>query len=364
VIIFKEGKSKTIEYGLLKGIPVVNPLWLHDSLTQNLLLPKDSYTIKKTFTEVLNEKVLSSNNSSSTNSMVNKALKKRNSEDPKDDGKKQKAKKSEGEKKFIDLNNFKEEINRNKTITEKVKSAINSKPKSETGKDKDKENKKITNFFGKSEKKPRLSSSEDYNDKLHICSYCLDEGQKSTIKSLTQKLGIFTLNKIPITSIDKLKEHSYIVTTENYRKHDLKIIYAILNNIRLLNFTYFEQASIDNSYPTDIELYLIPFPIDILKLREIKPLAVDKFKISLHENLGGTKPLLLEIVKLLGDASQISEHLRLSDICIVNKYEVDTIPSNVKLLNQDFLIDSFLNMKLMDLDNMKYFPEKLKKKKL
>jgi hypothetical protein len=372
VIIYKEGKGKTVEYGLLKNIPIVNPLWLHDSLTQNQLLQKDNYLIKKTYTEMLNEKVLSSNASSTTNSMGNKAQKtgKRKSDEVSEKDKKQKViktEKTEDGKKFIDLNKFSEEIAKNKAITEKAKEGgtPNKKDTILNEENKENNNKKITTFFEKKEpvkpKDPpnRVKSPEDYSDRLHICSYCLDDGHKKLIKSVTGKFEKYVLNKIAITSIDKLKEYSYIVTTETYRKNDLKIIYAILNNIKLLNLTYFEQAEKDKKYPTNIENFIIKYPIDISKPTDNKPLS--RYKIYLHDSLSGTRPILLEVTKLLG--GDISEHLRLSDICVVNKYEVDAIPSSVKLLNQDFLVDCILNNKLMDMENMKYLPERVVKKK-
>jgi hypothetical protein len=374
VVIFKEGKQKTLEYALLKSIPIVSPLWLHECRESKQLVPKDNYLIKKTYTEILNEKVLSSNTSSIASSIGNKVgvKRKRKSGDDEttEDTKKQKVKKSEEEKKYIDLNDYTQEIEKNKKITENVKNnskSITTKSNIlEENKDilTNKENKKITNFFGKTETKKTADEIvsniiEDYCDKLHICSYNLDDNNKNLIRKVIRNLGIYALNKIPITTIDKLKEHSYIVTSQNYRKNDLKVIYAILNNIKLLNLSYFEQADKIGSYPSNTEDYIIKPDVDTTH----KPFQKERLKIFLHESLGTSIGLLLELVKLLGGEQDISEHLRLSDICIINKYEVDSIPSNVKVLNQDFLIDCLFKKKLMDVENLKYHPEKVFKKK-
>jgi hypothetical protein len=380
---------------------------LHESVTKGILVPKDKYLIKKTFTELYQEKGLASNSSSAASSITGVRGKKRKSNENTTResaiGKKQKVSsaKTKEDKTVIDLKSYKDEIERNQAIMEEIKKeplpdvkdkelaiASTANPLS------NKENKKITNFFEQNlEKKIKkiekedetsISTELDYNNIDNIIKkekvdndnnnievpgefkniYLHRINLKTTnfITSVCKKLGGFVVAKHPATDINNLSNCEYIIAGENFVKNDLKIIYAALNKIKVLNLTFFEQADTDVKYP-EIENYILPIPLpqDVDK-KEQRPLALDRYKIHLHESLDTSRPILLELVKLLGGEDDISEHLRLSDICIVNLYEKNAIPSHIKLLNQDFLIDSFLNSKLMDMENLKYKPQRKVKK--
>jgi hypothetical protein len=388
-IVFKEGKNKTIEYALRNNIAIVNPLWMHDSLNEGKPLPKEGYVIKKTFTEIINEKDMSNTSSAGSGLGLRKGKRKNeNTELKSEDFKNKKQKtianstKTEEGKKLINLNDFaKNEVKKNKALTQEVKKENNTSSQSTNDNintekpENNKENKKITNFFNKTDTKDtkmRKPANIDVNNRksvidpnaIHICSFGLNEAEKLKINDTCKKLKKYALNKIPFDSLEKLKEYTYIITTENYRKNDMKIIYAVLNNIKLLNFTFFEKALADEKYPEDLNTYLLKYPIDLSNLPEQRPLSVDKYKIHLHESLGGIKPIIIHLITLLGgDHSDIAENIRLSDICIIDKDDTGGKYSNVKLLNKDFLIDCFYFMKFMDMGNLKYQPERVINKK-
>ena len=92
----------------------------------------------------------------------------------------------------------------------------------------------------------------------------------------------------------------------------------------------------------------------------------NNLKISLNMNetlLDEIKhEILSKIVTLLG--ASIVHHIRLSDLCIINKVEsTQYFPPHVRNLNQDLIYDTLSNLKLPDLDNFKYKPKDAKYKK-
>ena len=73
-----------------------------------------------------------------------------------------------------------------------------------------------------------------------------------------------------------------------------------------------------------------------------------------------TLDTLNKICNLLG--GKLVDNIRLADICVLNKFEKEYFPPHVKLVNQEFIIDSFAFFKLPDFNNKKYSPA-IKKKK-
>lgn len=58
-------------------------------------------------------------------------------------------------------------------------------------------------------------------------------------------------------------------------------------------------------------------------------------------------------------------HIRLCDLCIINKIEVSQyFPPHVRNLNQDLLLDTLVTMKLVDFENLKYKPQDSKYRKI
>ena len=96
-----------------------------------------------------------------------------------------------------------------------------------------------------------------------------------------------------------------------------------------------------------------------------QPLIADKYKIFIHPSIHDKETYKLELFHkiifiLFGETKSIlADNIRLSDICIINQEDPkENYPGHVRLINQDFLIDCLFNAKMMDLNNIKYFPRK------
>jgi hypothetical protein len=94
---------------------------------------------------------------------------------------------------------------------------------------------------------------------------------------------------------------------------------------------------------------------------------LNKYKIFFHQSIkegeNSEESLIFntlsKICVLFG--GKVVDNIRLSDICIINRIEKEYFPPQIKLLNQEFLIDTLSIFKLPDLNNKKYSPI-LKKK--
>jgi hypothetical protein len=61
--------------------------------------------------------------------------------------------------------------------------------------------------------------------------------------------------------------------------------------------------------------------------------------------------------------ASLATHIRLCDLCIINKVDSQYIPPHVKILNKDFILDTLNTLRLPDFNNLKYLPKDKKIRK-
>jgi hypothetical protein len=353
-------------------IKLVNPLWVHDSVTKEELLDIEKYLIKKNYTEIYIQNGLQ-NISNITNS--SNGIKKRKfndlskSPDSKQTGsKKKKTDHVKTEEKMLDTVNLKDSLvmreNKNESNISRSENKIETKP-----------NNKITSFF-----KPvminKATKTENENFKIEENANTPIIDESALIKVSSINIGEVNKHKLLncIKSLSKYKyigekiesinDSEYIVITTNQNKHDLKYIHCLLNNKNFIDLKYFTESLQESKYKENIKDYLKSpneNESNDICVKEL-PFKKEKFQFYLHPNIYEKEPLrkdiFVRILNMLG-VDEIETNIRQADICIVNKEDINEyFPGHIKLLNENFIFDCFYNFKVMDLHNIRYTPEK------
>jgi hypothetical protein len=160
---------------------------------------------------------------------------------------------------------------------------------------------------------------------------------------------------------------------------DMKILYLLLINqgkiqnrvkdgkIKMLNFNFILD-SIEKNKALNVDNYLInSIDYNLLFFEKQEKVGRSKlplygFKIFLVCNEDLWKEIYAQTVKILGGS--VVEHIRLSDICLINKVEKNIpYPPHVRKINYDFLFDCLEMKKLPELELVKYQPSDEKYKK-
>lgn len=417
-IIFKEGKNKTVEFALDKNIKLVNPLFIHESEIKGELQNWEQFEIKKSYTE-LNR--ISKMNSLKSNDSVGTIFTKNESENKKrkfDQAFPILLKNEESFSKKIKNNysNIKSNELINKESHENTKLQTEKKSYSTIkNQEMNKSENKITNFF-RPTAKSEIKSNQDskniffenpilnniqtveksvtscYNSKsdlIKISSISLGEEGKFKINSCVKLLGKYIYVG---ESLENISQSEFVVVNDTFNKIDLKYIYCLFYNKKIISLNFFTDSKNQNQYKFHLEdfssfhkssnvneeeqeqekklynFYLKNFPINLKSLEEKKinkdfPFKEDKYKIYLHPSLYEKdlikKEVYVKILEFLG--LEMENNIRLSDICILNKEDLNEhFPGHVRLINESFLFDCFFNWKVMNIENMKYFPEKIK----
>lgn len=427
-IVFKDGKLKTIEYALKHSIKIVNPLWVYDSNLSNSLLEDEKYLVKKTFSETSVQKninnldkakkqqqqILNNNNKRTHQEMVDSTIS--SIKEPENDLIKPKKKLLDDSKN----NKTAEIISKSSTpvtkITEnqasslstgvtkpkialessKHKTSINLKQK-EDSEDDNKRTPKITNFFkkqslsyssqeeqnttpnGNSNIKMKSKTNSEINeiqiDKYKISSIFINEIEKHKILKCCKNFGNF---KYIGDNLKQVSESDFVIVGKNFNKNDTRIVYCVLNKLKLIKLSYFTD-SLENKKYLNIEDYLINIrDISFVKSdyqtneEESKAQLFEKdcIKIYLHPSLFDyektndlKKETLIQCIKYLSKDDTIVDNIRLATMCIINKYDPsDYFPGHVKLVNQNYIYDCFYFNKLCDSEDLKYNAEVIKSK--
>ena len=380
-IIFKDGKAKTIEYAKRHDIKLLNPLWVHESNIENKLLDVDKYLIKKTLAETSIQKNIPNINQD------NKAVKRKHQEainnvidiknrETTDDIIKPK-------KKLESIKVEKTQTPNNKQILTPTSTAITkqeilSSANKTTVLESNKKTAKITQFFQKQESNKKINLKEEtdpdanikedntpviepLNYSYKVGSIYLSEMDKLKIIKCSKSIGIYRYIGDNLKSIS---QSDYVIVANNFNKNDTRIVYCVLNNLKLIKLDFFVE-SLNNKEYLDINNY-----ITSIKIKEDDNKVLKDNKIFLHPSLFDFEPtnelkkkIMVEIIKRIGCEDIIVDKLRLSTICIINKLdENEYFPGHIKLINQNFLYDCFYNKKLCEVEDIKYNPEVTKSK--
>jgi hypothetical protein len=420
-IIFKEGKNKTIEFALNNNIKLVNPLFIHESVLKQEVQPWENFEIKKSYTELfLNSNINSVKSSSNTQAILNTSIienKKRKFDQAFPDSKINNEENISKKKKVDNSNISSIKLNLNKEPIENKKSETEKK-NIDAYTDKDQESKlnnKITNFFRPSAKseikinpeiknifsenpfsdnvkvveKSIISSKLNTNsESIIISSISIGEEGKFKINNCVKSLGKY---KYIGESLENIAQSEFIIVNEIFNKNDIRYLYCLFHDKKIIIIKFFIDSKNQNAYKFNLEdlilsnknsnsnpveekvhnLYLKSFPIDLKSLEDKKvtkdfPFKEDKYKVHLHPSLYEKEPLRKEVyIKILEFLGlDLENNIRLSEICILNKEDIsEYFPGHVRLLNESFLFDCLFNWKIMEMENIKYFPEKLKIKK-
>lgn len=374
-IIFKEGKEKTVEYAVKNQIAIVNPLWMHESIENNKLQDHKKYLyVNKSFTEsTLNKDIL--NLVSENKKLESKKRKFVSLEGDNENGATKLYKKNGvGKTDKISINDNLPIVNNNEN--NKITNFFRSNGKKNEDKDGNENSTTMISTFQVKTIKINVNSTyENIPTKepevIKISSINLNEVNKFKIISTVRTLGRY---KYMGETMENIKSSDYVITTPVYNKNDIRMIYVMLKGLKLLNFNYFPDSLNDLKFK-GIEEYIIATPsLTPMKEDGMKdihlplPLEENKYKIHIHPSLYKDDELkqqiLEDIIILLGGGKEITKNIRMADICVINKEDAnESYPGHVKLLNQDFIFDCFHNFKIMEMNNIKYKPERINVKK-
>lgn len=419
-IIFKEGKNKTVEFALDKNIKLVNPLFIHESELKGELQTWEQFEIKKSYTELIRNSKM---NSTKNNDCVETIYTKNESENKKrkfDQAFPNLLRNEESISKKIKNNysNIKSsEFIYNKQSHENTKLETEKKSASTIkNQEMNKSENKITNFFRPSAKSEIKSNQDIKNiffenpildniqtvencaescnnsnsDLIKISSISIGEEGKFKINNCVKSMGKYIYVG---ESLENISQSKFVVVNDTFNKNDFKYIYCLFYNKKIISLNFFIDSKNQNQYKFYLEhlnsfhkssnineegqeekklynFYVKDFPINFKSLEEKKitkdfPFKEDRYKIYLHPSLYEKelikKEVYVKILEFLG--LEIENNIRLSDICILNKQDLNEhFPGHVRLINESFLFDCLFNWKVMNIENMKYFPEKIKVK--